>query len=444
MIKSLRLAVALLFLVVFHSLCAAQDQSDENQYLGYWSASLRSPGGPICFGLELTKSKEGELVGYLINHKERIEIPKVLVDKDGLTLDMDHYDSKITAKLTKESKDLTDLEKKRMNVEALAAGKAKTKSAFLTGEWTKRRGKDKWARMNFNASLSDPKLIPATSDVSKFVGRWSANFSESDDPAVASFTSDGKTFYGTFMTTTGDYRYLAGAGTEDRTAWLSCFDGAHAFLFAMKPEKDGTISGDFWSSNTWHETWTAVKDPRAVLPDAFKQTKLGSGKLGDFKFPNLEGVETSINDPAFVGKPRLIYVFGTWCPNCHDAAIYFSGLQKEYGDKLSILGLAFELTGDHERDADQVKKYLKRHSCDYPVLIAGVADKKLAAKSFPLLDKIRSYPTTIFVDHKGEVKAIHTGFAGPATGVAYEKQCAKFEELIDEMIDDRSDRQSPR
>ena len=140
-----------------------------------------------------------------------------------------------------------------------------------------------------------------------------------------------------------------------------------------------------------------------------------------------------LTDTEFAGKARLIYVFGSWCPNCHDAAAYFADLKKKYKD-LSILGLAFELTGDFDRDANQVRRYLKRHNVDYPVLIAGTADKTDATKKLGLLDRVRSYPTTIFVDGKGSVHAVHTGFAGPATGKAYVQLKQKFESTIEQML----------
>ena len=36
-----------------------------------------------------------------------------------------------------------------------------------------------------------------------------------------------------------------------------------------------------------------------------------------------------------------------------------------------------------------------------------------------MLDHVLSYPTTIFIDKSGNVRKIHTGFNGPATGDKY-------------------------
>ena len=68
------------------------------------------------------------------------------------------------------------------------------------------------------------------------------------------------------------------------------------------------------------------------------------------------------------------------------------------------------------------------------MLVAGVSDKKKASAALPVLDRLRAYPTTIFLDAAGKVHAVHTGFSGPATGEAHQKLRAKFEGLIEEML----------
>ncbi|MBK9524562.1 MAG: hypothetical protein IPO39_07335 [Bacteroidetes bacterium] len=70
-------------------------------------------------------------------------------------------------------------------------------------------------------------------------GRWQAIF---DDEApeskmsVALFHQDGNHLTGTFLTTTGDYRYLEGEVSGQKVS-LSAFDGSHAFLFTATIQK---------------------------------------------------------------------------------------------------------------------------------------------------------------------------------------------------------------
>ena len=394
-----------------------------------WDARLEIPDSSekaIEFRLEFEDIKKGDRPrrarsrGYIVNGEERFEIPVVDFSNGYLILKFPHYDSIIT----------TQISRAEFN-------SGLTASDVIRGQYKKRRGNDQWAQMKFVARHSESKQ--EFEDPQEFLGRWKVKFDSSEDPAVGIFkrTGESNQVVGTFLTTTGDYRYLGGY-VKDKTLVLCCFDGAHAFRFEAQSAASGQLTGDFWSSNTWHETWTAVKDDNAKLPDAFAQTKLAEKSgLENLQFPDLEGTKRSLNDIAFRGKARLVYVFGSWCPNCHDAAAYFKELQDKYSSKgLKILGLAFELTSNHERNATQVKQYLRRHNVSYPVLIAGPADKAKASKEFPVIDRVRSYPTTIFLDETGAVRGIHTGFTGPATGKSYEELKQKFESLIEEMLAD--------
>lgn len=395
-----------------------------------YRAWIDSPGGELPFGLTIEADPGGAAdSGYratVHNGSESIEIPICTFVDGELRLEFPHYDSRISATLT----DTGD----------------------LAGNWNRRRsGADEWSDMPFHAARGVearfPELENGPSTAAAVAGRWRVDFTSSDDPAVAIFEESQGKLLGTILTTTGDYRYLAGAAQGDRIAF-SCFDGAHAFLFHASRGDDGSLSGDFWSSHSWHETWTAVSDADVELPDPYQQTSWVDGaRLDDVSFPDLDGTPRSLVDPEFAGKARVLQIFGSWCPNCHDASHYMAELHREYRERgLSVLGLAFELTGDHARDAEQVRHYIARHRIDYPVLIAGVADKKKATDSLGLLDRVRSYPTTVFLRADGSVHSIHTGFTGPATGEAYNDVRREFRSIIEELLGMRSggaDAQAP-
>ena len=392
-------------------------------FLGLWDVRIECPGGDIEFGLDVQRGQEhapqgratdttdvtdaASLRAFLINGSERIPVPQVRVTDERLTLNIRHYDSVVT--LRRESEQ-------------------------LSGQWKKRRGADEWVQLHVTAV---PHTATESDDAAAFTGRWSVQFESSEDQAVGIFRQVGQRVDGTFLTTTGDYRFLSGRVHQGQLQ-LSCFDGGHAFLFRAKAGTDGTLRGDFWSASTWHETWTAQRNEQAELPDSFRQTiAVPTVDADQLKFPDLDGVERSINDPRFAGKARIIYVFGSWCPNCHDAAAWFAELERRFGDQgLSILGLAFELTGDFERDRKQVQRYAERHAAKYPILIAGLSDKADASRRLPILDRVRSYPTTIFLDRNNRIRAVHTGFSGPATGAAHDRLRERFELLITELLDD--------
>ncbi len=392
-----------------------QDARPQEPHLGMWRAWLDCPGGEIPFGLELARGEtESGWKAWLHNGAERVAIGGVRVAGDELILRFDPYDSTIRARVS-------------------------DGGARLEGEWTRYRAPGRETRLTFHAERGDKPRFAANKLADSPVaidGRWRVQFSEDDHHAVAVIErAAGAKVHATFLTTLGDYRFLEGVFDGSKLA-LSCFDGAHAFLFEASVQSGGTLAGDFWSRDSWHETWTAVIDPDVKMPDAFGLTRFTGGVPFDkLNFPDTAGKKRSLADPAFAGKARLIVLFGTWCPNCNDETDYLVELHERFGERwLSILGLAFEFGDDFERNARVVREYAEHHGAKFPMLVAGTSDKKEATKAFPVLDRVRAYPTTLFVTPDGEVRAVYTGFSGPATGKAHERLREAFEMRIEAML----------
>jgi thiol-disulfide isomerase/thioredoxin len=379
---------------------------------GAWDARLvlDAEGRELPFGLELVL-RDGVLAAELVNEPERIAIPEVHLEEGLLRLAMPHYDSVIEARLAGER---------------------------LEGTWEKTRGKGERARVPFVAERARPAPADAA-PVSPLAiaGRWSVDFESDERPAVGVFEAGAGSgaVRGTFLTATGDYRYLA--GTLRGTALvLSCFDGAHAFLFEAELQDDERLAGTFWSGNWWKEGWTARRDASAALDDPFQETSWsGDVSLASLAFLDLDGGLVSLASPGLAGLGYVLVLLGTWCPNCNDEAKLLVELDRRYREKgLSIVGLAFELTGEFERDREQVLRFAARHGITFPLLLAGTADKQEATLAFGGLEAVRAFPTTVFLGGDGRVRAVHSGYAGPATGREHEELRARFELLIDELL----------
>ena len=381
---------------------------------GVWRAWLDSPGGELPFGLELTPSEDG-WSAHIINGPERIRVRRVDLDGDRLTLRIEHYDATIEA--------------------------TRTSPTTLDGRWWKTGKYGAISELPFHAIHGETHRFTPIEDAGKsgsVNGRWAVRFAGEDDLAVAELEQgDGHEVTGTFLTTTGDYRYLAGSFEGDHLR-LSAFDGAHAFLFDARLQSDGRLAGDFWSRESWHDTWTAERDDSATIDPATEQVAwVGGVPLAEVVYPDLAGTPRSLDDPEFAGRARILEVFGSWCPNCNDATAYLVELDERFRERgLSIVGLAFEMTGDFARDTEQVRVYRDYHGIEYPLLIAGTADKTEASKAFPLIERIKSFPTTIFMDGDGNVHMVYSGFSGPATGEAYTRLQTLFESTIEEILGD--------
>lgn len=281
----------------------------------------------------------------------------------------------------------------------------------------------------------------SVSDVkSDFTGRWQVSFVDDDGKetfAIGEFDQQGSKVRGTFLTELGDYRFLAGEVHGDMMN-LSTFDGAHAFVFQAHMLADGSLKGDFWSGTRWHESWTAQRNFDAELPDAYSLTYLKEGYDHiEFSFPDLNGESVALTDLKYRDKVVLVTLSGSWCPNCADEIDFLSGYYRENrGRGLEIITLLYERYDAFELAARQGKALQAKYGIDYDILIAGVSDKAMASETMPMLNRVLAFPTMIFIDRKGNVRMIHTGFSGPGTGQHYTDFVVEFNALMDELLDE--------
>jgi len=255
---------------------------------------------------------------------------------------------------------------------------------------------------------------------------------------VGEFEQKGARVTGTFLDAGGDLRYLEGVVTGDSLK-LSCFDGGHAYLFTARIVGDSQLSGgQFFAGASGYESWTADKDARAQLPDEFSITKWNkdAGPL-NFTFRDIDGQPVSLSDARFKGKVVLIQIMGSWCPNCMDETQFLSGFYNEYKPRgVEIIGLAYERSTDFARSQGSLQSFQQRFHVQYPMLITGVSvgDPQRTEKTLPQLERINNFPTTIFVNKKGLIELIHTGFSGPGTGAHYEEQKKEFFQTVDRLL----------
>ena len=279
----------------------------------------------------------------------------------------------------------------------------------------------------------------ATPPSANITGNWETVFSQDNEEdryiAKGIFNQNGNIVSGTFRTTTGDYRYLEGVVNGDQLQ-LSTFDGAHAFLFTGKVT-DSTLSGNFYSGNHWKEPFVAKRNEEYELPSEDSLTFIKEGYDGlEFSFPDTEGAMVSLDDDRFKDKAVIVQIMGTWCPNCMDETKYYVDFYNKNKEKdVAFVALAFEYAKTKERAVASIHRLQKKLNVPYPILLAqhGTSHKKKAQEKLPMLNHVLSYPTTIFVDKKGEVRRIHTGFNGPATGKKYEEFTAEFERFVTEL-----------
>ncbi|AMR30686.1 redoxin [Mucilaginibacter sp. PAMC 26640] len=383
---------------------------------GIWRGALKtSSGNDIPFNFEVRGKGRQSL--SILNSSEHLQVTNVTGQGDSVFIKMPLFDSEFRLKQV---------------------------GTTLTGNFIKHLGvRD--AAIEFTATAATPYRFFKDAEKPKHnvSGRWSAIFGEGDgrDTTVGELKQTGARVTGTFLTTTGDYRFLEGTVAGDQL-YLSCFDGGHSFLFTAKISDDKTLTeGKFFSGATGKDVWTAVRDENAKLPDAYSLSALKPGfKKLAFSFKDVTGQPVSLDDARFKNKVVIVQIMGSWCPNCMDETAYMVNYYKKYHKKgVEVIGLAYERTTDFAKSQKTVAQISNRFNVPYPLLITGyTSNKNETAKSLPMLTKVVGFPTTIIIDKSGDVRKIHTGFSGPGTGDHYTEFISEFEKLTDDLLAEKA------
>jgi thiol-disulfide isomerase/thioredoxin len=391
--------------------CAIPPKS-EVDFSGNWHAYLDISPDRIPFGLTLEK-RDGNLIAILQNDTELLEFNEVTIAGDRLKIVLDTFDAEINAKMNSEG--------------------------GIEGTFH-RNYQDEYKLNLFAVRNSDTRFPVSAPPSVDFGGVWETTFIRNDgstDKAIGDFHQEGNQLFGTFITNTGDYRFLEGnvSGSE---FWLSAFDGGHAFFFTGTLNESGKITGRFRSGPSYTEGIEAVRNESFELPDANTLTQLKPGfeKL-EFSFPDSNGQLVSLSDLRFENKIVLVQLFGTWCINCLDETkflIPWYEKNKEAG--IEVIGLAFEAKPEFEYASARVKKYEDRLSVPYPLLIAGEFDKAKAAKAIPALDAVIAFPTLLYLDRNHLIRRINTGFTGPGTGENYGRWIEQHELFVKKLLEE--------
>ncbi len=381
--------------------------------VGLWRATLELPGGETPFGLELQRSADLKLTGYLINGLERLKVTNIQVESNRLELTMPGFQNKLVGMVSGDE---------------------------LKGEVVMVRPRGELQRIPLQAQrgLSHRFFRSPLQDNARVSGRWSVVFRESNGktyPAVGEFAQQGSAVTGTFLTPTGDHRFLAGE-VRGQELYLSSFDGGHAFLYRASFKNSSRLEGSFWSGLHSLETFTAVRNDAATLGNAEQVTQMQKpGARLDFQFPDLDGKMVSLADERFRGKALIVTLAGSWCPNCHDEAAFLAPLYRQWRDQgLEIVSLMFERFGDLPQAASATRAFRQEFAIEYTTLIAGISAKDDAAAKLPQLNGVFAFPTTVFVGRDGHVRSIHTGFSGPATGSHYEVLQRDFKSRVAKLL----------
>lgn len=400
------------FTVIILFVTCKTETANPKLKLGEWKGIMTvSENHQLPFNFQVIESLNNQLEIRVSNADEEVVLDEVEFNGDSILIKMSVFDGVIKGTFTENSIVGNFIEEPRDRV------------------------------VPFNASFTDaPRFENVSSAQIDVSGIWEVNFNYENEedfyPAKGIFTQNNGIVTGTFRTPTGDYRYLEGV-VDGEELKLSTFDGTHAFLF-LAQGTDSTLNGTFYSGTHSIEKFRAKRNEAFELPNANELTFLKEGydRL-DFSFEDTEQNMVSLSDERFKDKVVLVQIMGTWCPNCLDESrFYVQYLKDNPSEDLAVVALAFEYAKTKENALTKLKRFKNKESVPYPILLAqyGGADKDKANEKLPMLNHVLSYPTTIYIDKSGNVRKIHTGFNGPATGEKYVEFQKEFKETLTELM----------
>lgn len=400
------------FLVLALAGCKGEKENVNPLKTGIWRAVIGIQGQELPFNLEVTRDEQGGYDVYILNGDERLLLDEVSFREDSVDMALHIFDANIRAKISGDS---------------------------LTGNFVKNFAKD--YKLPFAAAYGQEHRFSTANDSAEtvdFSGKYDVTFftDKNSRKAIAIFNQSGNRVTGTFLTRTGDYRYLEG-NAVGRQLKLSTFNGNDSYLFLATLE-EGKLKGEFYSGKGRKETWEAEKNEDAAFPEQESLTYLREGyDRISFSFPDAEGKAVTLDDEKYKGKVVILQIMGTWCPNCMDETKFLAPWYDANKDRgVEIIGLAFENKEDFAYASGRVKNMIRKMNVHYDVVIAGTDDPEKRAKALPMLNAVVAFPTTIFIGRDGKVRKIHTGFNGPSTGEYFEQFREEFNQTVNDLLNE--------
>jgi peroxiredoxin len=151
-----------------------------------------------------------------------------------------------------------------------------------------------------------------------------------------------------------------------------------------------------------------------------------------FSFPDLNGRMVSNADARFRGKVLVVEITGSWCPNCHDEAPFLAEMYRKFGrQEVEIVSLSFE-EADQLKDPARLRAFVKKYGLEFPVLLGGDPDE--ANAKLTQLVNWNTWPATLFIDRKGLVRGIHSGFPSSGSGDLFRQAKDEFNVEVGRLL----------
>jgi thiol-disulfide isomerase/thioredoxin len=436
--KPLRIGLGLAITLGSQALLASSSALALQNIDGRWDAALIDNGPEVPFRLDISGSGP-TLKGTFYDGFHPYDATTSATFKDGkLVLKAEHYLTTISATL---------------------------KNGELVGD-TELQGPGYHLKYGFHA-VKHVEGVADTAKAPSIAGSWEIPLDSPSSKGEKSFRfivrQQGNDVAASILRIDGDTG--AYSGSYQNGKWvLSHFDGHRPGVIEVSANADGTLAvvahneallralqGNDNDAKGYSEERYGALTPHYLAyrtqvarakglppPDDFLAHTVARDRNETFafNFPDADGRKVSNEDPRFKGKVVLAIVTGTWCPNCHDEAQYLVQLDRKYRDKgLAIVALDFE-EPEQQDGLVRERAFVKQYGVKYTYLIAGAPSDMW--EKVPQLSNLNTWPATVFVGRDGKVRAVHSGFASPASGEFNAQLQQEFTSTIEQLLAEKA------
>lgn len=381
-------------------------QSVNQPIAGVWHATIRINGVETPFPLEISGSGLNVTASFF-NGQERYPSTEGRFEHNKLVVKWDYYASTLEATL------------KNGVLEGQYAGTRRMKGPFPI------------------RATRDATLEPARVDSAPNIdGLWEIPNKSGKGESAWRFIvqQSGANAAATILRVDGDTGTISGSFHDGKFV-LSHFDGSRAHLLQITPASDGTLDivQDANTKLTAYRPAAARANglPEPTDPDLHTTIK-DPAEPFRFSFPDLNGHLVSNTDARFRNKVLVVEITGSWCPNCHDEAPFLAEIYRKYGGQgLEIVSLSFE-EADQLKDPTRLRAFVKKYGLEFPVLLCG--DPEEANAKLTQLVNWNTWPATLFLDRRGMVRSIHSGFPSPGSGDLFREAEEQFKLQVGRLL----------
>ncbi len=128
----------------------------------------------------------------------------------------------------------------------------------------------------------------------------------------------------------------------------------------------------------------------------------------------------------------VVEITGSWCPNCHDEAPFLAEMYRKYPRKdFEVVSISFRRS--RATEGPDASESVREESTRCSSRCCSAIQMKATAKLSQLVNW-NTWPATLFIDRKGLVRSVHSGFPSAGSGELFRQAKEDFNVQVGRLL----------